>query len=179
MKMYRTKSKKQQEQYKMSATESMSTTASVSEEITLSSITLVLSNNELFETDMMNILKFLFRIYITKYDNEMDCNIVRNDYDIYSELFWKKIFWDECIATLNPPPGRYNIAMMPAFHIRGKLLITDIMVLVNQMDMNGYFYDIYISKDDNIGTYLYLKYHVLYMDKICQWAQEEYGFSPK
>jgi len=159
----------------MSATES-TTSAST---ITLSSITLVLPDNELFETDMMNILKFLFRIYITKYDNETDCNIVRNDYDIYSKLFWKKIFWDECVAMLNPPPGRYNIAMMPAFHIRGKLLITDIMVLVNQMDINGYFYDIYISKDNNIGTYLFLKYHLLYMDKMCQWAQDEYGFSPK
>ena len=139
-----------------------------------SSVMFDLFEKESFETDMMNILKFVF---------EFSRKERMIDYDIYDYSFWDNIFPEKYVVLLTSHSSFFDDfveqeTILPYYFIEGGRLLSSASQLEINMFTHEFYYSQYNTLEQNIGKYLNLTYNKYYKSKICQWAQEKYGFHP-
>jgi len=139
------------------------------------------SARETFDEEMMNILKFTFKYFmiITEVNETIRVEILRTDPDIDDDEFWNSWFPNVAVRMISPPEWMENVEpitiIMESSHPR-ETTDDNIILFMLQSD---YYYDRYRSMDINIGNYLFFAYNSLYKERIKQWTQDEYSFSPK
>ena len=137
------------------------------------------SAREIFENDMMNILKFTLNIHMMRVSTE---NANTKAPEIEDDIFWDKWFPSNCVISLSPPSLRNNKEMTVIFAFRETgppILSTPNRIYNFIQDDNCYWYQQSITPDENMCNYLFYAYHQFYKNKIREWALEEYLFCPK
>ena len=135
------------------------------------------SARETFENDMMNILKFTMNVYMMRVSTEE----ILESPEIEDELFWDTWFPLNCVKWISPPSIRNHTGMsvISAFHETEPPILSTEDVMIDFMTNDNYWYNNYITVDNNIGYYLQLTYYTIYKDKIREWAQNEFMVLPK
>ena len=126
---------------------------------------------ETVENDMMNLLKFTFKVYVMNEAEELL-------HDIAEDEFWNKWFLYNAVLLISPVGWEdVNDPIIPTFLIQNVFQSSeDDLISIIQEDHQCS--DLF-TKDDNIGCYLYFTYNNIYKDRIRQWAEDEFLFSPK
>ena len=135
------------------------------------------SVRETFENDMMNILKFTVNDHMANISTRELLEVP----EIEDDTFWNVWFPLNCIRLISPPSLQKNseLYLMSKFHDAGELLISTPDQIYHSMNEDDYWYNYYITLEDNICKYLFLVYNDMYKDKIREWAQDEFMVSLK
>ena len=163
---------------------------------------------EKFDENIMRVIKFAFRLYCTNgTGNEpmvdatrTDINVEDIDYfsvvppkypgvdpaSINSYDISKLSFWECDFKYLVSSIFFWQNIIWQPFYEHNTLDLTEIeidAILNNELMMadndERFHVSNWATRDHNIGHYIYRFYHAKYKNKIRQWAEDEFVFSPK
>ena len=148
---------------------------------------------EQFDEDIIKIMQFIFQFYYTYVTgNELSFIALRDEivdagadyglkecHNISEDTFWNVIFNENIEAIF-----KWNIFILTIYCQNNTLQTSnqDIIDIFNDttlLDDTNQPFQRSTCKNKDIGRYISLFYNTRYKDKIRQWAEDEFVFSPK
>jgi len=142
---------------------------------------------EQFDEDIIKVIQFAFRFYYTHgTGNDPLVDSLRDDIDFdaihyglkeYNDISEDQ-FWNVTFKTNLTAIFKWNIFIVTRY-----CLYNELQTPVQDMDgifdnMNTQF-ERSVNRNQNIGRYICMFYDMQYKDRIRQWVENEYLFSPK